>query len=61
VAWLVTWRLDPVSASWCAIVNPMGEAAGLVVRAFDLNGGDLGAVHVPLPVLACRVAGQRPE
>jgi hypothetical protein len=29
----------------------MDEAAGTVVHAFDLEGGDLGAVHVPLPVL----------
>jgi hypothetical protein len=29
----------------------MGEAAGIRVRAYDLTGGDLGAVHLPLPVL----------
>jgi hypothetical protein len=29
----------------------MGEAAGTVVHVSDLEGGDLGDVHVPLPVL----------
>ena len=29
----------------------MGEAAGIRVRACDLDGGDLGDVHLPLPVL----------
>jgi len=35
----------------CAIVFLLGEAAGTVVHVSDLAGGDLGAAHVPLPVL----------
>lgn len=27
------------------------DAAGIKVRAYDLEGGDLGEVHLPLPVL----------
>ena len=29
----------------------MSDATGIKVRAYDLDGDDLGEVHVPLPVL----------